>query len=145
MTDKLLSCAAALLHRGDYTCIVCDRDRVLTSKSSGISPLLCRIEEHEDLRGTVCADKIIGRAAAMLLILGGVQAVHGDVMSVGAKAMLEQAGIRVSYGELTECIINRRGDGPCPMEQAVADTTDPAEAPALLRAALCRLKENAAR
>lgn len=140
MMEKLFVRAINLLHSGDYTCVLCDYNRILTSCSSGILPLLSRIEGKETLQGMFCADRIIGRAAALLLIFGGVQAVHGDVMSVGAKALLEQAGIAVSYGTLTDCIINRKGDGPCPMEQAVADITNPAQAPAVLRQTLERLK-----
>lgn len=132
--------AIRLLHSAEYTCVLCDRDRVLTDKRRGIVPLLERIEAGTDLRGLCCADRIIGRAAAMLLILGGVSAVHGDVMSAGAKALLEAHGVTVSFGTLTEQIINRKGDGPCPMEQATADLTDPAAAPQALRAALNKLK-----
>ena len=141
MAKTLLSRAVTLLHSDAYTCILCDRDRVLTSRGNGIAPLLTRIEDKEDLRGMVCADKIIGKAAAMLLLYGGVCAVHGDVLSVRAKALLEREGVAVSYGVLTDGIINRKGDGPCPMEQAVADLTDPAEAPRVLRATLEGLKK----
>ena len=141
MAKTLLSRAVTLLHSDSYTCILCDRDRILTSRSNGITPLLTRIEDKEDLRGMVCADKIIGKAAAMLLLYGGVRAVHGDVLSVRAKALLEREGVAVSYGVLTDGIINRKGDGPCPMEQAVADLTDPAEAPHVLRATLEGLKK----
>lgn len=140
MAKALLSRAVTLLHSDTYTCILCDRDRVLTSRSNGIAPLLTRIEDKEDLRGMVCADKIIGKAAAMLLLYSGVRAAHGDVMSVKAKNLLEQAGVAVSYGVLTDGIINRTGDGPCPMEQAVADLTDPGDAPCVLRDTLERLK-----
>lgn len=141
MAKTLLSRAVTLLHSDSYTCILCDRDRILTSRSNGIAPLLTRIEDKEDLRGMVCADKIIGKAAAMLLLYGGVCAVHGDVLSVRAKALLEREGVAVSYSVLTDGIINRKGDGPCPMEQAVADLTDPAEAPRVLRATLEGLKK----
>lgn len=137
----LFSRAIHLLHNGDYTCVLCDRDRVLTDTRRGIAPLLERIEAGEDLRGVCVADKIIGRAAAMLLILGGVSAAHGDVMSAAAKKLLKANGIKVSYGTLTEQIVNRTGDGPCPMERATAALTDPADAPKALRDALDRLKK----
>lgn len=136
---NLLSRAIDLLHGGGYTCVLCDQTRVLTDTRRGIAPLLERFEAGEDLRGFCVADKIIGRAAAMLLILGGVSAAHGDVMSTGAKALLESRGIAVSYETLTERIVNRRGDGLCPMEQAAAPLTDPADAPRALRAALDQL------
>ena len=140
MSAALLSDAVSLLHSGGFTCVLCGQGRVLTSEKRGIAPLLEWIEAGEDLRGFCCADKIIGRAAALLLIHCGASAVHGDVMSAGAKALLEELGITVSYDTLTERIINRTGDGPCPMEQAVAGLTDPAAAPNVLREALDKLK-----
>lgn len=137
----MLDRAIELLHSGGYTCVLWGPDRVLTDSRRGIAPLLERVEAGEDLRGLCCADKIIGRAAAMLLLLGGASAVHGDVMSEGAKALLEEHGVAVSFGVLTAQIINRKGDGPCPMERAVAGLADPAAAPNALRAALDNLKQ----
>ena len=141
MSPSLLSDAVHLLHSGGFTCVLCSRSRVLTSAKRGIAPLLEWIEAGEDLRGVCCADKIIGRAAALLLVRCGASAAHGDVMSAAAKELLEANGVAVSYDALTEQIINRRGDGPCPMEQAVAGLTDPAAAPQVLREALNKLSQ----
>lgn len=130
--------ACTMLERGPYTCILCDDRRILTSEKRGIAPILDRLDE--DLKGMAVADKIIGRAAALLLILCGVESVYGEVMSQGALALLKKHRIKASYGTLTENITNRRGDGLCPMEQAVADISDPTQAPAALRAAIAALK-----
>ena len=132
---KNLQAAAELLRQGPYTCILCRQGRFLTSEKRGITPLLCWLEEDR-LRESCVADKIIGKAAALLLILGGAEAVHGEVMTRTAYALLREKGLSVSYGELTETIVNRKGDGPCPMELAVKNLEDPALAPAALRAAL---------
>ena len=32
--------AVSLLHRDGYTCVLCDRDRVLTSREHGLAPLI---------------------------------------------------------------------------------------------------------
>lgn len=45
-------------------------------------------------------------------------------MSIPGKKMLEDAGIEVSYGLLTENIENMRRDGLCPLETRVADIED---------------------
>ena len=90
MTD--LQRAISLLHRPGYTCILCDRDRVLTSKKNGIAPLLERYEEGEDCRGMSIADRIVGKAAAMLLVLMQVREVYGDVMSTEARRLLKKYG-----------------------------------------------------
>lgn len=122
-----------LLVRGGYSCVIADRDRVMTSRARGIAPLLERAERGERLEGAFVADRIIGKAAAMLLVVMRVASVYGQVMSREAEALLSANGIEVEYGALTDHIINRSGDGLCPMEQAVRDLTDCAAAPAVLR------------
>lgn len=138
---NLLTRAIGLLRRGGYTCVLCDNDRVMTSRSHGIAPLLERIEAGEDLNGAAVADQIIGKAAAMLLLCGGVGSAYGEVMSERARELLEQAGVEVRYGTLVAAIRNRTDTDICPMERAVLSLQSPAEAPAVLRATLEKLKK----
>ncbi len=138
-----LSRAISLLQHGGYTCILCDRDRTMTDKKTGIAPLLERISEREPLQGMCVADRIIGKAAALLLLHAGVSAVYGEVMSEQAFRLLTQAGLTVRYGTLVPFIQNRAGTDRCPMERAVEAVDDPAQAPAALRAALAALKAQA--
>lgn len=81
-------------------------------------------EEKRELRGFSVADVIVGKAAAMLFVKAGIAEVYGEVMSVSARDYLSKHNIPCSFGTLTERIINRKGDGICPMEQAVAETND---------------------
>lgn len=127
-----------LLHSGAYTCILCDRDRVLTNQKRGVAPLLEWLDAGENMRGAAVADRVIGRAAALLLLCGGVSAVYGEVMSAPARGLLRDAGVEAEFGVLVKAIRNRSNTGLCPMEQAVAGIADPALAPAALRAALER-------
>ncbi len=131
--------ATTLLQRG-YTCILCDRDRILTSKKSGIAPLLERYESGENAADMCAADRIVGKAAAMLLTLMGVRAVYGEVMSSAALTLLQERGIEAAYGTLVPSIVNRSGDGPCPMEAAVASLMEPVQAPSAIRRALDALR-----
>ena len=121
---------------GDTTCILVRPDREMEiSREKGIRPLLLWLRADENcMQGAAVADRIIGRAAAFLAVHGGARAVYGEVMSAGAVPILEGAGIVYSYKTLTERIVNRKGDGPCPMEQAVSGETDPSSAAAILRA-----------
>jgi len=126
--------AACLI--GDATCVLYRTEEdIQISHEKGIRPLVLWMAEDENaLRGAAVADRIVGRAAAFLAVYGGAQAVYGEVMSEGAVSVLKNAGIAYKYKILTDKIINRRGDGPCPMEQAVADITNPAQAAAVLKA-----------
>lgn len=136
MTD--LERAKAALHRENYTCVFCDDRRILTDKRHGIAPLLARLDDEEELRGMSVADKIIGKAAALLLIHCGVAEVYGEIMSTDAQALLAQNGIAAHCGKSVSVILNRDGSAPCPMEQAVGTLTDPAAALAAIRTALAK-------
>ena len=85
--------------------------------------------------------RLIGRAAALLLLAAGVKAVYGEVMSEEAHRLLSDAGVRTEYGTLVPKILNRAGTAPCPMEQAAEAVTDPAEALPVLRQALQELQK----
>ena len=132
--ESSLKKAAAYL-TGDVTCVLCRAEEIQISREKGIRPLVLWLAEDENaLRDIIVADRIVGRAAAFLAVWGGARAVYGEVMSEGAVSVLQDAGLVYGYKTLTDRIINRRGDGPCPMEQAVADITEPAQAAAILRA-----------
>lgn len=93
-----------------------------------ILPLVLLTERSPVLfKNGFVADKVIGKGAASLLVCAGVSAVHGKLMCVTGKKMLEDNGIEVSYEELCEIIINNRGDGMCPVETLVKDIDDPVQ------------------
>ncbi len=121
------------LEREDLTCIVQKGDRILTSRRRGIRPLLEWIAQGEDLRGASAADKIVGKAAALLYVLMGVNEVFAGTLSESGLAVLTRKGIRVEYAVLTPHIVNRAGTGLCPMEETVLAVDDPAAAYAALR------------
>lgn len=116
--------AKKLLSDGNFTCVLCKGDAAYTSTGKGVSPMLTFLENGTELRGFSAADKIVGKAAAMLFVCAGVTEVFAEVMSVGARDYLKSRGVACSCEILTEKIINRKGDGLCPMELAVANIDD---------------------
>lgn len=126
MTD--IEKAREILENGGYTCVLCSGDTVYTSTERGVVPVLQKLEQKVNIKDFSAADKVIGKAAAMLFHLSGVKALYSEVMSVPASEYLKGTDIVFSYGTLTDKIINRRGDGLCPMESAVMGIDDPAEA-----------------
>lgn len=93
----------------------------------GVKDLLTLVTESpETLKGALIADKAVGKAAAACMVVGGVKHVHADVMSEPALALLQHHGVEAEYGTLVDHIINRTGDGWCPMERLSRDESDPA-------------------
>lgn len=117
--------AKDLLSDSEYTCVLCKGDTVLTSTERGVKPLVDLLNEKTDLKGFCAADKVVGKAAAFLYVLLGVDAVYSPVMSKGAINTLSEHNIEPLYDVSAETIINRERTDLCPMEKAVLDIDDP--------------------
>ena len=83
------------------------------------------LSEGNELRGFSAADKIVGKAAALLFVLAEVSKVYGEVMSKAGLGVLRAHHIPCAYGTLTPYIVNRQGTGMCPMEETVQTIDDP--------------------
>ena len=128
------------LAEGNFTCVLHTRGEEYTSFERGVKPLLEFLKSGKDFNGAIAADKTVGAGAAHLYCLLGVRAVWANVISEAAEEILIQLGIAVFYGERVPYIINRRGDGMCPIESAVADATSSQHAYELIVAALEALR-----
>ena len=120
--------ARQILAEGGYTCVLCRGHEVHTATARGVRPLVDWLDSGLDFKDFSAADKVVGRATAFLYVLLGVRKVHALVMSTPAKNALEENGITALCDREVPGIINRRGDGPCPFEDAVLGISDPNEA-----------------
>ena len=120
--------AKSILADSEYTLVLCNGDKLYTSRKRGVAPMLEFIDTETDLKGFSAADKVIGKAAAMLFVHAGVTEVHADVISNSAADFLYVKGIPFTYNLLVKNIINRTGDGICPMEQVTSKLNDTNEA-----------------
>ena len=103
------------------------------------------LAEGIDLKGFAAADRIIGKASAMLFVVAGVGAAYAPVVSEQALATFARFGIECAFDSTTDIIMNSAGTGPCPMAQAVKDIDDPAEALAAIRQTVASLADQNAR
>lgn len=117
--------AKELLKAGNYTCVLKKDDVIYTSTERGIKPLVGWLKEGRDMHGFSAADKIVGKAAALLFVLAGVHDVYAPVMSAGAVSMFRKYDVDASYDLVVSNIINRTGDDICPMEKTVAQIDTP--------------------
>ena len=120
MTD--IEKAKSLL-KDDKTCVLVKGDKILISNETGIKPMMKYISKGINLNGFSVADKIVGKAAAMLFRKAGKE-VFAEVLSESALSFLNREKIKVTYNTLTEKIINRDKTGICPMEETVLNVDD---------------------
>lgn len=132
------------LRREEASCVICREGVILyEGKGRGVAPLLSAYHTDASLfHGAFVYDTVIGKAAACLLVLGGASGAYGELMSESALTFLRAHGIEAQYAELAPHIRNRRGDGLCPMEEAVLEAQSAQEGYARLLEAVRRLQKN---
>lgn len=134
--------AKSLLESYDYSLVVVNNTHVEeVSYGRGILPLLSLYDKSpEKLKYASLADKIIGRAAALILAEAQIKEVYAEVLSRAALPILENYGIAYSYGELVSEIKNREGTDLCPMEKLCRDISEPMDGIMAITAFLCTQK-----
>ena len=124
-----------MLHETDCSLVVRTAQGDVSSyNKKGVRDLIWLLDNHpERLQRAWIADKVIGKAAAGLLVNGKVERVYAEVMSRLALPLLDAAGIPYCYGQLVSRIVIPEGDMRCPLEQIVADASTAQETEDLLR------------
>lgn len=108
-----------ILHSGKYSCVIANNGSIRTFKQPGIADLYDLLQQDVSfLRGAIVADKVVGKAAATLMILGNIQQVYADIISQSALELLQNTDIQVDFGQLVPFIENRDKTGWCPLESA---------------------------
>lgn len=114
-----LTLAKKYLYDNDLKLVVMKNgEPIATSVDRGIKPIYdVYTKELHHLDGAYIADRVTGKAAAMLLAEGGVKGVYTDLISDAAIEVLDQFPILVEYGKRVPFILNREGDDMCPIEK----------------------------
>lgn len=108
-----------------------DDRQVFSSVGKWLHPLF-ELEEFLStvsypLQGVLVEDKIVGKAAALLLVRLGIRRVKAGVLSELAKAVLERYDVRFSFTTIVERI-------DCRTEILLSDVEDPEQAYRILKA-----------
>lgn len=125
----LLEQAKKSLTESSATFVMIRGGKTFSSEMRGVAPILDLLREDPDaLDDGVVADKVIGKAAALLLMYGRIKALYTKVISSHALNVLKDSGIEVVYDKLVPYVINRDGTDMCPMEKLVLEIGSPEEA-----------------
>ena len=139
--NNTLNIAKRKMLDGKYTCVVLTDNDEYTSYERGVKPLLSLLQTERSFVGAVAADKCIGAGAAHLYVLLGVSEVWANIISTSAIQILQNKGIGVFFEQSVPNIINRRGDGICPIEVSVGSVEDSQEAYGLIVDTLKNLEQ----
>lgn len=123
---------ALLIANKDATLVAVRGDEIVVCRDRGVKPLLKMVAEGRSLKGFSVADKVVGKAPALLYAVLGPEAVFSPVMSWTGRTVLLAAGIFVSHDVLVPHISNRAKSGQCPMDESVTNIWEPYEAVGVL-------------
>lgn len=97
--------------------IVKDKKVIFSSEGRGIKPVYTALNELKDeLRGSSAADRVVGKAAAMIYEHAGVKELSTMLISGSAMNVLNKTPIAYEYEKSVPYIENRDRSGMCPVE-----------------------------
>lgn len=121
--------------------IVKNGEVIFETASSGISGLFEAIEKFGNrLEGTSIADRVTGKAIALLCVYAKIKAVYAIVLSKGAKSVFEKYAIHHEWKELVENILDAEKAEICPFEKLAKEISNPKDAYKKLK--ICKINEN---
>jgi hypothetical protein len=125
-----LDIAKRRLYGEDLTLVIVKSSKmVFETRSHRISGFIGAIEQlGAGLKGAVIADRVAGKALALLCVYAGISNVYAGVLSRKAKAVFEKNRVSCEWKELVDNILNLNQSGVCPFEKAAADISDPERA-----------------
>jgi hypothetical protein len=137
-----LDTAKSRLYGEELTLVIVKSGEVLfETVSHRISGFLGAIEQlGARLEGASVADRVAGKAIALLCVYAKISEVYAEVMSRKAKAVFEKNGICHEWRELVDNILDLNRSGVCPFEKAAAGISDPERAYAAFKALLQSFK-----
>jgi len=114
-----------ILHDGNYSCVVKNYDQIFTLSGRGVAGLYDMVKNKPCfLKNGIIADKVVGKGAAALMILGGINELYTDVISLSALILLREAGsIEPDFGRVVPFIWNRDKTGWRPLERICYNET----------------------
>lgn len=139
--QDLAAAKKELCEKGLTLSIVKNGRIVFETFSPGISGFLEAIEKLGDgLENASVADRVAGKAIALLCIYSKVRAVYAVTLSKKAKAVFEGNAVYHEWDYLVENILGTDGAEICPFEKLATEISNPRDAYRKLKALQNSLK-----
>ena len=137
-----LAIARNELYEEQLTLVIVKNGEVFfETKNHRISGFMQAIEQFGDkLEGASIADRVAGKAVALLCAYSKVKAVYATVLSRKAHSVFRRNGIRVQWKELVDNVLDADKTGVCPFEKAAENISKADEAYILFKSLLDNMK-----
>lgn len=114
-----------LLHREQCACVIGKAGEYHLFRERGVTDLYRLFNTKPQLlEKAAIADKVVGKAAATLMILGGIEELYTDIISIPALRLFKETTIKVSFKQQVDHIKNRTQTDWCPLEKTCFKAED---------------------
>ncbi|MFP4588797.1 MAG: DUF1893 domain-containing protein [Candidatus Acetothermia bacterium] len=112
-----------------FTLVVLEGERVIfSSEESGLTPLLTFLGSvNLDYTDFTAVDKVVGGAAARLMVFAGVGEVYTPLISEVAVELLKCRDVPFYSETQVEAIVNPSSTDGCPLEKLAREVEDDSE------------------
>ena len=125
-----LEIAKRVLKEKNLTLVIAKNGKIIFQSSlHGIVSLLNAIESlGRNLEEAAVADKVVGKAAALLCAFSRVKSVFALTLSIEGRKTLEGSGIIYEFENSVPKILDKSGKDMCPFEKFSLSIENPKEA-----------------
>jgi hypothetical protein len=92
------------------------------------------------LNGASVADRVAGKALALLCVYAGIREVYAEVLSRKAQAVFEENKVACEWKQLVDNVLDLNKTSVCPFEKAAAGISDPKGSYGAFKALLEKMK-----
>jgi hypothetical protein len=137
-----LEIAKKQLHDKDLTLVIAKNGQVIfQTDSHRISGFIHAIDTlGTQLNGASVADRVAGKALALLCVYARVNEVYADVLSKKAQALFEENNVACHWKQLVDNVLDLTRTNMCPFEKAAEGINDPKDSYSKFKALLEKMK-----
>jgi hypothetical protein len=137
-----LDLAKKQLYDKELTLVIAKSGQVLfETDAHRISGFLHAIDTlGPQLKGASVADKVAGKALALLCVYAGIREVYAEVLSKKAQALFDENHVSYAWGQMVENVLDLNKTGVCPFEKAAAAISDPKDSYGAFKSLLAKMK-----
>jgi hypothetical protein len=92
------------------------------------------------LKGASMADRVAGKALALLCIYAGIHEVYAEVLSKKAQSLFQENKVVCQWAKLVDNVLDLTKTGVCPFEKAAEGISDAKESYIIFKALLEKMK-----
>lgn len=121
-----LEIAKTTLLENDYSIVLVKENKIVnTSRKNGLLPILDLYNNDKSiLESAIVADKVIGKAAALILKEANIKELYAELISENAIELLDKTNIKYKYNKKVREIRNRDNTSICPIEELALESNN---------------------